>query len=223
MPGLKQKMSVGAAVIALMLATFLLFRTRSDNPNEPKGPRESAGKNPRIASGDSGVSASSTNPEPPVSEQDETVRGARQKLHSLELGRISFSREYEDEENVYYEYLIAAPTKEERLEISQICSSVKGLSKDWFDGSNITGSQKLRSEFLLPSQYSHVSVSVQWPKGSRSGSYSLVGIEAGKLTYLPNGSPSSSDGKVNIIRIGTQFEFDSDWRFAHVLEFDNKK
>ena len=103
-----------------------------------------------------------------------------------------------------------------------LCSSVKGLSRDWFDNRQMSWSQKLSDEFLLPAEYEYYIISIAWKKDGTGGDYTIGGIEPGKLAYDANGSPTSSDGKFNIIRMGAPFKTGKDWRFAHLLEAEEE-
>lgn len=153
-------------------------------------------------------------------ENNTKILNAKAMLHENELQRIRFCRERECKNKIVYEFVIEAPTKEDRDKITEICLSVKGLTKNWFSENVTSWQQELLDQYLLSSEYKFFSVFIEWPTNGNNGTYSILGIEDGMLSYDENGSPTSSDGYANVVKIGAPFKIDSKWRFSHILEFD---
>lgn len=160
---------------------------------------------------------SAAKPAAVTDEASTAVIRAREDLRSLEMNRITFFGEHGDEEKSQYNFLLKLPTADERSKMSRLCASVGGLSTEWFEGRLVTWSQKLRDEYVFEPRFEYVNVCVEWNKGSTEGRYSILGIEPGKLSYLENGSPASSDGRMHIIVVGKPFDANKDWRFSHLL------
>jgi hypothetical protein len=160
-------------------------------------------------------------PDPLLEEIDESnpeIIEAMRELRNMEIARTRLCRQYEDENNYYYDFVIERATKEQQRKVMNLCLSVRGMTLDWFDGRKISWSQKLFDEFLLPAEYEFYIVSVSWRKSRAGGDYTIGGVEKDQLGYDNNGSPTSLDGRFNIIKMGKPFEADENWRFAHLLE-----
>lgn len=206
-----------ATIVVLTVAILIWFpkthvsadKLRAVTRNELK----SRGKSPNVKKSSPDL----------VSEESIEISNAKNLLHAREIQQIKFCRERENRNKIVYEFVIEAPTKEQRKEITEICLSVKGLTKNWFSDNVTSWQQELLDQYLLPSEYKYFSVFIDWPTKGNTGTYSILGIEEGKLSYDKSGSPTSSDGYANVIRVGVPFEINKEWRFSHVLDFEHSK
>jgi hypothetical protein len=155
-----------------------------------------------------------------VAEDDQRIVEVYQLLQAGEAKRTSFCREYEDENNIYFDFLIKAPTKEEAREILQVAGSARGRTQDWFTQQPIAWNAKLQEEFLFTGDCAHYQVSISYSKKTRRGDLSVMGIKEGDLKLIPGELPESSSGKYQVVFLGRPFEFDGNWRFKHLLEMD---
>lgn len=147
-----------------------------------------------------------------------TIVDAKNRLKALEKSRISFVREYDDEESIHYEYLVKAPSNEEQKEISRICSEIEGVTMHYSEKKPVAWSEYLRGEYLFDNKYSYYVLTLSWNKVHGYSEYSVLGIKEGQLSYGKNGSAESADGSIGVIRMGFPVGDGATSRFDHVLD-----
>jgi hypothetical protein len=155
-----------------------------------------------------------------LKEDDIRIVAIYEHLQKNEGDRTSFCREYEDENNIYFDFLIKSPNLEESRTILNVAASAPGMTKDWFTKQSIAWNARLQEEFLFTGDCSHYHVSISYSKTTGRGDFSVMGIEAGDLHYIPGDLPISLSGKYKTIFLGRSFKFNENWRFKHLLELN---
>jgi len=151
-------------------------------------------------------------------DDDLAISKVRAALQESELKRVRFCNEKEDDNYIYYEFVVEKASTDEQKKIAGLVKSAKGKTTDWFSENVISWQRKLLDEYDLPNEYDYFSISVNWPKNSKDGQYSIIGIKKENLAYDKDNNPYSKDGKVNIVRLGTIFDAQRPWRFSHLLD-----
>jgi hypothetical protein len=211
---------IGYLSFFLLISVVVVLSLRRPQWNSSSGSKKTEQQNKSIENdynkkADSHAKAEESKLLPDDAQSISEVRAA---LQQEELNRIHSCSEREDDSYIYYEFVISLPTMDQQKRINKIIKSTKGRTKDWFSDNVISWQQELHDEFTLPGQFKWFAVSVKWPKLSTDGQYTIVGIEQDKFGYDENGNPASSDGKVNIVRMGVMFDTQKDWRFSHILK-----
>ena len=153
-----------------------------------------------------------------IPEDDSFISKIRAALQDNESRRVLFCNEHEDDTHIHYVFIVEKPTTDDQRKITDLVKSAKGATTDWFSENIISWQHKLLDEYSLPNEYDYFSISIDWPKNSNDGRYSILGITKSNLAYDNYNNPYSTDGKANIIQLGTMFDAEKPWRFSHILD-----
>lgn len=141
------------------------------------------------------------------------------KLKDLEQLRSRFCRQFENENSVYYEYLIKTPDTAEAAILQKTAASAKGVTLD-SNRERIAWNARLIEDFLPSPEFEYLVVLIEYNKSGGLGHYSVTGIPKGKLSMRDGQAPISSDSKIYPLKSDVAFKFDSNWRYSNILDSD---